>query len=125
QKIPNKTQCVQKLEQLLSKEIKKGGDEFFDFLENLDRSLLVTLCARENNRILNDLLLQKDAVRMYFEKCLSIIQKEESMRELKDKSDRPTCFVCFALEKSVEDWLKKIFVPDLERTGVEPIFSPW
>ena len=119
--ISNPPLCIKKIKLIVDQEKEKKNDHFFDFLENLDRKFMVKLCNKIKDETLQELLLQKDAIRMYFERCLSIIQGTESQRE----KINPTCFISFAFEKSAENWLSKIFVPDLVRVGITPVYGPW
>lgn len=115
--IKNSNSCIKKIETIIEKEKEKENDQFFDFLEKLDRNLLTTLSCKLN--FLEQLLSQKDSIRKCFEESLSSINNEKSIRE------KPSCFVCFALENDVTNWLNQTFVPDMKRVGIEPIFGPW
>ncbi len=117
QDVANKEMCTQKIQTLLEQERTHKNPQFFDFLENLDRTLLVKL--QHHGETFKELLLLKDATRMCFEEHLHII-KAASPRKT-----NTTCFVCFALEANVENWLSKVFVPDLTRIGIEPVYGPW
>ncbi len=109
--------CVEKIQDLVNAEYKSKNPQFFDFLENLDRNLLVKL--QVHGEFFQRLLLTKDASRMLFEACLAEIQ-----RQSKRKKDTE-CFICFALESKVEDWLTSIFVPDLTKIGLKPVYGPF
>lgn len=89
------------------------------FLEKLDRNWLQDLLngkiSDQSRQDLEQLLLQKDAVRRTFEIFLKILSDNSSQEK------KPTCFVCFAFEEGVTDWLEQIFVPDLDQAGIDPI----
>lgn len=118
QDIDNADICIKKIKDLITNEKKKKNESFFDFLENLDRDLLVALYSKTKDPLFERLLFEKDITRIYFEKSLEIVQ-EKSIRKGKN------CFICFALETNVENWLTKVFVPDLKKMGIEPIYGPW
>lgn len=64
-----------------------------------------------------NILLRKDAVRMSFEKYLSMLSQKSPQEQA------PTCFVCFNVEeKDVGKWLEETLVPDLDRVDIKPIF---
>ncbi len=84
------------------------------FLEKLERSILAEL-AKKDPRI-EQLLFQKDGVRMLFEGAL------QKLCDVSKQKKRPTCFVCFTIEEGIKDWLEHTFVPDLALAGVCPLF---
>ena len=88
------------------------------FLEKLDRNRLIQLCRTTHySEDLERLILQKDAVRMTFEKSLAAINKHSKQTEA------PTCFICFNVEEAdVGKLLERVLVPDLKRMGIKPIF---
>ncbi|MCB1073700.1 MAG: tetratricopeptide repeat protein, partial [Chlamydiia bacterium] len=77
-------------------------------------NLLLTALEKSED---SNLLDRRDRVTMAFEKYLDFLSKESP------QENAPTSFVCFNVsEGDIAKWLKKIFVPDLDRVGVKPIF---
>ena len=110
--------CFKKAEEL----VKQTGisDPFAlpHFFEKLDGNKLSQL--RQTTRYPEDLdrlILQKDAVRMTFEKCLTTLNQHSK------QTKAPTCFICFNVEEAdVGKWLEQVLVPDLDRMGIQPLF---
>ena len=113
---PDPLLCFKKAEEL----VKKTSDPFAlpHFLEKLDRNRLIQL--RQTTRYPEDLekfILQKDAVRMTFEKCLAALNQHSS------QTKAPNCFICFNVEEAdVGRWIEQVLVPDLDQMGIQPLF---
>ncbi len=116
QNIEEKEQCIKKIQTLITQVCTSKNPLFLDFLENLDRPLLLRL--KQPGNLFEKLLIQKDFTRMYFEKSLLSIKAEAKIQD-------QTCFICFALDSDVENWLSSTFVPDLTKIGLKPRYGPW
>ena len=116
--LPNAFSCIEKIRTILDKT--SDPYAFINVLEKIDRDLLICLLRTKEDPHLDKLLLQKDAIRMKFEKSLDKIKNHPDQQR-----PTPSCFICFALEDDVTHWLSKTFVPDLERVGIRPVFGPW
>ena len=110
--------CFKKAEELVKQIGVSDPFALPHFLEKIDRNKLSQL--RQTTRYLGDLnrlLLQKDALRMTFEKCLATLNQHSPQEKA------PTCFICFNGEEAdVEGWLERVLVPDLDRMGIQPLF---
>ncbi len=79
------------------------------FLERIDRKLL------QNHQELESILLQKDAIRMTFEKALVIFSQQ---------APKPVCFICCnPEEEDVSLWVHHVLACDLQKIGVQPIYT--
>ncbi|MBA2367511.1 MAG: NACHT domain-containing protein [Candidatus Protochlamydia sp.] len=87
-----------------------------NFLEKLNRGWVKGLLEITKDPFLKILLLQKDAVRAAFELAL------QGISQTSNQEAPPTCFICFSIEEKVKFWLKEIFVQDLKKGGIAPIF---
>lgn len=87
-----------------------------NFLEKLDREWVQELVEKTHDPRIEFLLLQKDAVRRAFETAL------QKLSAASPQEKKPTCFICFSIEKELGRWLEHTFVPDLDRVGVAPLF---
>ena len=110
--------CFKKAEELVKQTIVSDPFALPHFLEKLDRNRLIQL--RQTTRYPEDLekfILQKDAVRMTFEKCLATLTQHSP------QTKAPTCFICFNDEEAdVAKWLEQMLVPDLDQMGIQPLF---
>ena len=97
-----------------------------NFLEKLDRDWVTHLLNNDYrndyngycNNYLKKILLEKDAVRIAFEKSLDQLKKFSN-------GEKPRCFICFNVDETdVQNWLSNTLVPDLKRIEVETIFTP-
>ena len=90
------------------------------FLEKLDREWVQTLLTKTqdplNKTRLEHLLLQKDSIRKAFEESLQRLSAQSPQKK------PPTCFICFAIENDMGQWLENTFVPDLDKMGIVPLF---
>ena len=110
--------CFKKAEELVKQIIVSDPFAVPHFLEKLDGTRLIKL--RQTTHYPEDLerlILQKDAVRMTFEKCLATLNQHSP------QTKAPTCFICFNdKEADVGKWLEQVFVPDLDHMGIQSLF---
>ena len=110
--------CFKKVEELVKQTIVSEPFALPHFLEKLDGNRLIQL--RQTSHYPEDLerlLLQKDAMRMTFEKCLATLNQHSP------QTKAPTCFICFNVEEAdVATWLEQVLVPDLDHMGIQPLF---
>ncbi len=82
------------------------------FLEKIDRKFLAKFAKYPK---FDSLLLQKDAIRMTFERALVLFNKLPS---------NPTCFICCSpQEEDVVLWIHHALAFDLRKIGVSPIYA--
>ena len=115
---PDPLPCYKKAEELVKQTNLSDSFALPHFLEKLDRNKLNQL--HQTTRFpedLNRLLMQKDAVRMTFEKCLATLNQHSLRKEALN------CFICFNVEEEdVGKWLEQVLVPDLDHMGIQPLF---
>lgn len=85
-------------------------------LEHFNKDWLFKLYGQTKSPQLLTILGQKIEIRQEFENSLRLLASKSTTTQ------RPSCFICFALESDVSAWLEKVFVPDLELVYVDPVF---
>ncbi|WP_068468704.1 ATP-binding protein [Candidatus Protochlamydia phocaeensis] len=93
-----------------------GSDlEWAHFLEKIPREDLIQLADIYPEPRLNQLILQKDAVRLSFEECLRAFELPSSQRQT-------NCFISFyEKDETIQTWLTSSLIPDLEKAGIETL----
>lgn len=87
-------------------------------LEHLNQDWLFELYDQTKSPELVTILGQKIEIRSAFKEAL------KQLAQISTVKSRPSCFICYNVdEKDVVRWLKKVFVPDLESAGIEPVIS--
>ncbi len=83
------------------------------FLEKIDRKFLVKFVEKYTE--FNHILLEKDAIRMTFERALVLFNKP---------SLTPKCFICCSpQDEEVVSWVHHALAFDLQKIGVTPIYA--
>ncbi len=83
------------------------------FLEKIDRKFLVKFVEKYTE--FNHILLEKDAIRMTFERALVLFNKP---------SPTPKCFICCSpQDEEVVSWVHHALAFDLQKIGVTPIYA--
>lgn len=95
---------------------KAGTQALAHLLEHFNKDWLFKLYDKTKSPELLAILGQKIEIRREFERSLTRLSLNATTAQ------RPSCFICFALEPDVSSWLEKVFVPDLELVDVDPVF---
>ena len=112
--------CINEIKRLLDENKKGKFEEYINFLETIDRNRIQKLFNHTQNEYISALLLQKDAIKVEFEKSLKIMKAEPSSR--KDL----TCYlICPDDEYEVNKWIDCMFAPHLTLIGIQVICKFW
>ncbi|MBP7073889.1 MAG: NACHT domain-containing protein [Rhabdochlamydiaceae bacterium] len=106
--------CLKKAVSYFDQESRLDTLDYPSFLEKLNRSALMEVLEKTHDNDLQNLLNEKDAIRMVFDRMLVTLAKQSS--------SAPSCFICFDPEEAeIAQWLGQILIGDLETASIHPI----